>query len=105
MYLDDTAVILVKNTEENKAIINRFSQTNKRPKVSHLNKQKLHSLLQLAHFFNTVGWTEAEIKTYQDILKLDPKNCPVLYNLGTVYAQQQNSAASILAQRYRANCQ
>src|SRR3989344_2985603 len=105
VYLDDTAVILVKNTEENKAIINRFSQTNKRPKVSHLNKQKLHSLLQLAHFFNTVGWTEAEIKTYQDILKLDPKNCPVLYNLGTVYAQQQNSAASILAQRYRANCQ
>ncbi|MBI4096896.1 MAG: hypothetical protein HY428_00580 [Candidatus Levybacteria bacterium] len=105
VYLDDTIVILVKNNKSNASLIERFSQTEKNPAVSHLDKQNRNSLLQLAHFFNTVGWTEPEILTYQDILAIDPRDCQVLYNLSVHYAQQQNLAAEIVAKQYQTHCQ
>ncbi|MBI4084571.1 MAG: hypothetical protein HY431_01555 [Candidatus Levybacteria bacterium] len=105
VYLDDTVVILVRKNEENKSLIERFGQNKEAPKVSHFDKQKQSSLLQLAHFFNTVGWMSAEIQIYQDILAIDPKNCPVLYNLSTYHTQQQHPAAEIITKQYQTHCQ
>lgn len=104
VYLDDYVVILLKEHPKNVAVIKRFAMTENTAKISNYDPQNLRSLQQAASFFNKVGWIRREVDTYQAILKIDPGNCPVLYNLSAYYVNQQNPAATILAQKYSSAC-
>lgn len=80
VYLDDYAIILVKNTSQNRDLISRFKITQKTEDISRF-AQNTNSLIKLAYLFNLVGWRQQEILAYEHLTALDPYNCSFLYNL------------------------
>ncbi len=93
-YLDDYVVIFVKNNNKNLDTKTYFAT----------NQNNLQSLLRLAYFFNTVGWQNQEVSTYQQILTLNPNYCPALYNLSLILNQKNDPIAAVYAQRFQQAC-
>lgn len=104
VYLDDTIIILLKNNERHAQLIRRYAMTEEAVRIHHYDPDDKQSLLQLASFFNKVGWVQKEEELYQAVLRIDPTNCPVLYNLGIRYAERQDPAIAVIQQRYLSAC-
>ncbi len=105
IYLDDYVVILVKKHPKNASVIKRFAMTENTAKISNYDPQNLRSLLQLASFFNAVGWVEKEQDMHEEILSIDPNNCPILYNLSILMANKKDPAYTVFLSRFQQNCQ
>ena len=97
VYLDDTVIILVKDTSLTGTTKDNLPLYKGKP-------TNIQSLFRLANFFNKVGWQEQEETIYQDILGKDPYSCFALYNLSVLLFQRSDPAASIYQQRLNQTC-
>ncbi len=104
VYLDDYVIILIKNTEENKQLIQKYAIGRSSLRISNAHKTSL-SFLRLANFFRVVGWPEHEEKIYHELLKVDPNSCIALYNLYIYLSQRSDPVASLFMTRFQENCQ
>ncbi len=103
VYLDDTAIILMKNTPKNKLLIDKFGMS--KQNLSFIfEKSDFHALLRLASFFQKIGWRQYEEKMYYDLLNIQPFYCPALYHLSVIKTQQQATDTSIYTSKYRSYC-
>lgn len=84
VYLDDSIMVLVKNSAVNKKIISEYEITPQSFRVSPNVLQDKDSLMRYAHFFSIAGWAGQELIVLQAIHTIDPNNCPVLYNLASL---------------------
>ena len=100
IYLDPMIIILVKNTPTNQNLIEKYAMTPEQLEMQHLIND-LPNLYQAVSFFKTVGLIEQEKRLYQEILIIDPQNCPTLYNL----AISENQQNMLTLQRYNLYCQ
>lgn len=103
VYLDDTVIILVKDSKKNASLITRFEITKESFVLPPL--QDTNALYRYAHFFSSVGWHEQEKAVYHALLQQNATNCPVLYHLARVLTQTQDKAAQIYITKYQTQCQ
>ncbi len=103
VYLDQTVIILVKNTPENKHVIDRFGMSS-----SHLHAaydpSDSQSLLQLASFFSKLGDPDATFQILQQLLFVDPNNCQALYNRALIAVSRQDPLMSSYSLSYEHTC-
>jgi len=86
VYLDQYAIIFLKNTSSNKSIINTNEVTQN---AYHLPVLKtVDDFNNLGFFLSQIGWTQQAIIVYKKMNAIDPTNCAVLHNL--VYLLSQN---------------
>lgn len=105
VYLDETSIILLKDTKQNEMLIKKYSMSYPEFRISSSAKTNMQSLLKLANFFQTVGAPDEQLGIFQKILVIDPGYCPVLYNMAIILSQKNDSGGQIFAQRYRATCE
>jgi hypothetical protein len=105
VYFDEFAIILLKDTPENKGIITQHKKTLEdlaQPLLQTTNKQ---ALLQLASFFSKTNLSSQTVLTLERILQLDPNHCQSLAILSSIYAEANHPGAPIYAARYQQHCQ
>ncbi len=100
IYLDPMIIILVKDTNSNKEVIDKYAMSTDQLQMQYMS-DTLPSLYGAVSFFQTVALKEQERFLYQEILKKDPHNCFALYNM--VLLEQQKNMLTI--QRYNLYCQ
>lgn len=101
VYLDPTIIVLIKNTNQNAPIISRFSLPDSLP--MHLpNDERL--LRQAAHFYSITSQTKNLEKTLLLLLQLNPKDCPLLNAITSVYIAESHPSAQIYQARYNMYC-
>jgi len=105
VYLDDSVIILAKQNQENKGLIDKFGMDKNSIHTSNIDKNNLISLLKLANFYNTAGLTKQAVENYKDILNINPNFCPALQNISILLEQQNNPTAQIYASRFQQSCQ
>lgn len=104
VYLDDRIIILVKNRKENKLLIEQFGMQKEKLHITNYQPKDFDSLLQLAHFLTIANEKQQAIKVFHDILALDPKFCPGLYNL-SVLNREHPAIAAVYSNQFLAHCQ
>lgn len=103
VYFDDYVVIFVKNNNQNKEIIDRFT-VNQNSQEINIQSDDLISLFRLSYFYKIVGWQEKEIGIYEKILLIKPDFCPALYDLILLKQNQDYPLLSVYTTRYNASC-
>lgn len=102
VYLDETAIIILKENNTNEQLIQRFILNESSFKLASDLKQ--NSLFRLARIFNLIEWKNQEANAYQKILAIDPNSCISLYNLSKILLEQKNPSASIYVNRFQYSC-
>lgn len=103
IYLDDYAVIFIKESDRNAALLYRFPKKGTEiPLAKTTDLGRRQSLLSLASFFQKAGWVDREKEMFQRILALHPTDCTALYYLGSL-TKEQNELA-IYSQKYQTWC-
>lgn len=105
VYLDETSIILLKDTKQNQKVIENFGMDYPNFKISPTATSDMTSLLKLANFFQLTDAVDLQIDVYKKILSKDPTFCPGLYNLAVLLNQKSDPAAQFFAQRYSNSCQ
>ncbi|HEX8964894.1 MAG TPA: hypothetical protein VF820_00495, partial [Patescibacteria group bacterium] len=100
VYLDDYAAVFLKNSPENKLLIQKFLITEYTFNKTYLNNKSITQLQDYANFFTKEKWKNLEIYAYQKMLVRNPTNCDALGQL--MQLLPQNMAYS---QSYRYTCQ
>ncbi|RJQ38458.1 hypothetical protein C4559_01575 [Candidatus Microgenomates bacterium] len=100
VYLDYYIIILTKDNEENKKIIDKFTVIQNNFKINNSDKKDLNSLIRLSVFLNRIGWTNQEAKTYENMILFNPNYCPALYKL----IIDQSPLSQIYINRFNQNC-
>ncbi len=103
VYLDNTTMILLKDNDQNKSVIERYTITQDSYKIPNT-LRNMESLLPLTNFFLAAGWQNQAITSLQNLLTIEPNNCNALYILARILSQQQNPTASVFIQRYQNSC-
>ena len=107
VYVNENAIILIKNNKANSDIISKFSVTDGNAidkatdYVKDSNENGVDLNLVLSRFFYTIKWRQAAIHFAEEVIKLDPKNQRAYLYKGLVYAyytdeQNQQLAAESL---------
>ncbi|MDO8639369.1 MAG: hypothetical protein Q7R53_00450 [bacterium] len=104
VYLDDYAVILIKNTSSDNKVLDKFSVDPNLIDINSLNLKGKESFLRLALLFSKTGLKDQEIKTHQKILEIDPSFCPSLYSLSFLLSKEQSPLFPVFAGRYKQIC-
>lgn len=104
IYLDDYSIILAKDNEHNKKVVEKFGMTKENLKLN-IDEKNKDSLIRLALFFHKVSWVENLISVDQKILAIDPNFCPSLYDLATFYSQKNDPTANLYVSRFKSFCQ
>ncbi|TSC74856.1 MAG: hypothetical protein G01um101444_147 [Parcubacteria group bacterium Gr01-1014_44] len=92
VYINDQAVILVKNNQKNMEIISRFSITEKNAV-----ERTVGDSLVLSRFFYNVSWIEASVYFAQEAIKLTPKDPQPYLIKGLAHAYYTDKANQELA--------
>ncbi|MDP3941600.1 MAG: hypothetical protein Q8Q49_04820 [bacterium] len=103
IYLDQTVLILVKNTPENKGVISRFGMELTRL-TARFDPNDKQSLLQLTSFFSRINDPDAMFPLLQQLLTLDPKNCTALYNRAAIALSKQDPLGASYVATYENIC-
>lgn len=72
IYLDDYALILVKNTEENKTIIQKNKITKNNFKIPNITSKE--ELIRYLYFFEKAGWKNQKNDVLKKLQIIDPQN-------------------------------
>jgi len=104
LYLDSYSIILLKNTQENQNLIQKYLLKKNTLFQKIDTETSLQPLLQWAHLFSAAGWVDLEEKTYLKILRLNPSHCPVLYNLTLLARTKDPQAAALYTYQYQTRC-
>ncbi len=83
IYINEEAIVLVKNDKKNADIISKFSITDKNAIDS---VDKTDSKIILSRVFYNIGWREASVYFAEEVIKLDPKNQRAYLYKGLVHA-------------------
>lgn len=105
VYVDDYAIILLKNNQQNQSLIQKFAMQKDSLQVSNYEARNFESLLQLAHFFSIIHPKNQELQIYQDILKLKPDYCPALYNAAVSLTKEQPAVSAFYKSQFFLRCQ
>ena len=106
IYVDDYIIILTKDPPARSAESRRGGEAGKNIKrIIKTDYSDTRSLIQLARFFSLANFEDEEIKTYQKILAINPKFCPVLYNLALKLQVRNDPSFPIFITRFKQNCQ
>lgn len=103
IFLDDAAVILVKNDHRNKEVIDRFSMNKNSVYISGFESFNEFSLLYLTRLFRRVAWKNQERRVLERLLTTNPQSCIALRGLSRLEENEQVSLA--YESRYRTLCQ
>ncbi|MDP2649679.1 MAG: hypothetical protein Q8P10_02440 [bacterium] len=103
VYLDDFVIILVKNSYQNKNLIDKF-EINEGIYQTDYNKFDTNSLYRFLNVFYLISWKKQEIKIYQAILSKDPNSCLALSNLAQNFINENNPSANIFIARFNRSC-
>jgi hypothetical protein len=98
VYLDDTVIILVRNSSQNTSLPPLTLQT-----ITPVS-QTTQGMYQYLAFFDKIGDTANEIKTAITILQKTPNDCLALSVLTSIYIQTNNQLLSIYPLRYQQLC-
>lgn len=79
VYLDDTTVIFIKNISQNEKIIQQYAMTDATFRLP--TYQTFNSLYNLAHFLYFMNWKKSELRVFQRINELNPKDCTTIRNI------------------------
>jgi hypothetical protein len=103
IYLDDYAIILVKNIPGNASLISRYGM---KPGKLHITQAEdsYDGNIRLASFLTKVGWTDKAVPYLEAILQEKPAFCQALGVLAQIYQEKNNPTALIYAQRYNQSC-
>lgn len=104
VYLDDTIIILLKNNKQNEALLKKYGMDLQNLKTSNIDQNDYNAQLRLASFYNKTGLSDQELATYQQILKITPNNCAVLYNSALLLSNKKDPSANIFVSRYQQLC-
>lgn len=88
VYLDDTVFILVRNTDKNRKIIEKFSMNKESVQINNFNKLNKLSLIRLILFFRRAGWENQELAMYERLLALEPNSCTALRGLSLLSTRE-----------------
>jgi len=100
VYLDPTMVIYVKNIPQNKSIKTNIITS---PNVSSMNFTK-QELMQLLAFYQNIGWS-TEIKVIDNkLLDINPNDCSIIANLGTILQNENDQQYLFYAEKYQRLC-
>lgn len=103
VYLDDTLVIFVKNTHQNKSVVKHY-EVSEYSFVLKNNMLNEYSLENLVYFFQIVGWKLQEDTAYKQLLKINPNNCvALLYEIHSLSAKNDQGSI-VLQNRYEQQC-
>lgn len=105
IYLDETSIILLKQTGENQVLIKKYGMMYPDFKLSPIAKTDMMSLMKLANFYQLTGALDNQIETYKKILSKEVNYCPAIYNLAVLLGQKNDSMAHIYALRYKNGCE
>jgi hypothetical protein len=84
VYIDSSVVILIKNNEQNKVLIQKFGMDQNTIRIHSTEPYSITDLMYLANLFINVGWTNQEVKIDKQIVEKDPTNCQALSRLATI---------------------
>lgn len=104
IYLDEYAVILVRNIVANQNLIKLSPQKNNMATIYNLDYISEVSLLQIARLFKVVAWNDREKDIYKIILFVNPQSCIALYNLYLSLSKTDNISAGIYLYKYQSFC-
>jgi hypothetical protein len=104
VYIDDYVIILVKNNNENKTLIEKYAMDLNNLKFSNLNEKSVTSLIKASIFLNKVEFNNQKVDIYEKLLKIDPYFCPALYNLSFFYLETNKNLSNIYLFRYQKSC-
>lgn len=104
VYLDDYAIILLKQNPQNAMFIKKFLITQNSFNINNLNADSFNSLMRVASFLDKAGWINQEVPVYQEILSKNPDFCPALYNLSVILVNQKSPAANIYINLFNSKC-
>jgi hypothetical protein len=91
VYLDDYALIFLKNNQTNRKVIQQYSIT-KETFVLNKNTDK-EALIRYLFFFEKVGWKKQENLAYRQVSRLDPYNCLLIRSLKSL---KTNNGISVI---------
>lgn len=103
LYIDEYAMILVKNTPENKSLIQKFGMPQTKLRITK-NENTFEANLRIAAFLAKTNRTAESIPYLEEILRIQPTYCPALGVLTETYQAQNNPSAIVYGQRYTTNC-
>ena len=92
VYINENAIILVKDNKKNSEIISKFSVTDKNAAgraagyIENSNKSSIDTDLILSRVFYNLDWREASVYFAEEAIKLDPKNPRAHLYKGLVHA-------------------
>ncbi len=104
VYLNNTIVIFLKNSDKNQHLIKRFLINQNNLSLSHKDLSSRNNVRQLVNFFGTVGWEKPWLSMNLRYLDFEPKNCAALQNVTFIYQKQNNQQAPIYTSRFLDTC-
>lgn len=106
VYLDDTVMVLVRNTPANAQLIQHFAITQKRIVSGDFPlPTNTTALLHLSVFTQYAQWPQAEQVILEKLVAEDPDSCPVLASLLSLMQNQPSSNSALFVAQYNFHCQ
>lgn len=88
VYLDDYAAIFVKNSTQNKALINKFAINERSFQIG--SKPNASQLSRYVFLFEKIGWFKQETEAYKKLISLNARDCSLYYMLNILPKAQKH---------------
>jgi len=104
VFINEEAIVLVKNNSKNGGIISKFDITDKNAvdkitgHIKNSNKNSVNLNLALANVLYNISWLESSVHFAEEVLKLDPKNSRAYLYKGLAYAYYTDEKSQKLAE-------
>ena len=102
VYLDDNAVIFLKNIKKNTLLIQKFSLSSETYRIPETGTTT--TLDNLGYFLSEIGWTKQSAEVYKKIYQIDSTNCAALHNIIFLLGPANPDAMGYAIQ-YNSHCQ
>lgn len=103
VYVDDYAIILLKQTPENETVIKKYAMNPKNLRIIKTDNS-FEANLRIVAFLAKTNLTEQAIPYLYEIVRIKPDYCPVLGMLAEMLQGKRDPGAIIYASQYQQNC-
>ncbi len=104
VYLNNSVVIFLKNTQQNRMIIQSHLINEANIKLTRDDLDNKTKVRQLVNFFRSIGWEKSWLKMNLRYLELEPNNCAALQNISYIYQKEGNPNARIYINKFIETC-
>jgi hypothetical protein len=104
VYLNNTVVIFLKNTQANQVAIKKHLVTQDRVLLEKNDVDTKEKVGRLVNFFRAVGWDKQWLAMNEKYLEFEPSNCSALQNIAYIKQKQNAPDAPIYLNKFLQSC-